>query len=300
MISFNCPCGKPFRFSLKFRGRSFRCNACGRSLVVPEESAKTGVNNSVPVASGDIITPVKPVLQLDLDSLPVYLGNMPPKNAPVHAAKKERVDQLTMDDNDDEDDEIIISGSLTRTGKQENVIRTDVGVDESEQDSTSTILSKAVISQQLKEEQEQFEAAQSVNAAPEQKPTKKAGLLSGFFKKKPAIPKEPKTSVPKKPKKEKRVNTSVVPPRKSSDLSQGKKIVSKILVLLAPILIVALGAFWFWEHTQVNAERTNVVKLKQEIERLNKQLNDLRKEQTPQATGDAVTAVDVPSDIDLN
>lgn len=38
MISFTCQCGKPYRFSPKFRGQKLRCSDCGASLVVPEES----------------------------------------------------------------------------------------------------------------------------------------------------------------------------------------------------------------------------------------------------------------------
>jgi len=185
MISFDCQCGKPFRFSLKFRGREFRCNECGRPLIVPEESqpsAKTGVKRSASVSSGEIITPVKPVLQIDLGSLPAGTSM---KNVPAQR-KENQIDES-------EDDEIIVSGSLSKVQEEKeekNVFHIDLDINESdEKDATSVILSKAAISQQVKEKQEQTEAAKTANVVLEQTTTKKAGRFSVFSKKKPAVPK---------------------------------------------------------------------------------------------------------------
>lgn len=74
MISFDCQCGKPFRFSLKFRGREFRCNMCGRPLVVPQESIisdqkEGGTKQFSSIGTGEVIAPVKPVLQIDVEAL---------------------------------------------------------------------------------------------------------------------------------------------------------------------------------------------------------------------------------------
>ena len=143
MISFDCQCGRPFRFSLKFRGREFRCTTCGRSLVVPEESLTPDIDDIAPVGSGKAIVPVAPGSLLD----------------------------------EHDEDEIIITGDLPKIKEEENAFSIDLD----ENESTSTILSKAAISQQMK-------AAQAAEAAPEEKPAKKAGLLSGFFKKKAAVP----------------------------------------------------------------------------------------------------------------
>ena len=362
MISFDCQCGKPFRFSLKFRGRQFRCNTCGRPLVVEESqpSLTADAKQSAFVGPGEVITPVKSVLQLD-----------PPRQ------------QVPVSEPEDEDDGIIISGSLSKAGEEGNVFHIDLDIDElgEEVDSTSTILSKAAISQHLLEEQERTEAEQSASSASEK--TKKSGLLSGFFKKKPVVPnviditeesadklipapkvskkvpkalkkqlpapdsakpvaepasgkakkggfgffkKKPATPVavgiaendapkpapvpkkekkggfgffkkkptapvaidivesdapkpapvPKKEKKGKVMDTASVP-------SQKNGIITKILVFLGPILIVTLGALWFWERTQANAEREKVVKLERDIQNLRNQVNDLRQNQTPQA-----------------
>ncbi|MGL6193574.1 MAG: hypothetical protein ACRC2T_01990 [Thermoguttaceae bacterium] len=92
MISFACPCGKNFRFSEKFIGRAFRCNLCGRPLVVPAESelpgstsAASATNGSVSQGAGsfsnaqsksgsvEIITPVTPTLSIDIGALPTKL-----------------------------------------------------------------------------------------------------------------------------------------------------------------------------------------------------------------------------------
>jgi len=156
MISFDCPCGKPFRFSPKFCGRPFRCIACGRPLVVPEESSATLTDDL-----GETITPVKPVLQIDLDSLPVL--------------SRGRV-QNQGDESDE--DEIIISGSTSKAG-EESAFHVDI--EPEEKDSTSVVLSKAAVAQQIKNKKKQEQA----EAAPEPKPAKKGGFLSGFFKKKP-------------------------------------------------------------------------------------------------------------------
>jgi len=164
MISFNCPCGKPFRFSPKFRGRQFRCNACGESLVVPDEP------------------------------------------------------QFPATPDEHEEDEIIISDLLPKA-REKNVFPIDLD----ENESTSTILSKAVIAQQLKAEQEQAEAAQAPEAAPESKPAKKGGLLTGLFKKKPKTTDAAAKPVPAPKTKEKPAKAPKAPKTPASKEEKPKK-----------------------------------------------------------------------------
>ncbi len=327
MISFDCQCGKPFRFSLKFKGRQFRCNTCGRPLVVPEESEaalSVGKKQVVSVGSGEIITPVKPVLKIDLGTIPQSLqkpdlGPAPPpvediddtpiQGVLVHSDADDTVGE------DEDDEEIVISGHLEKIKENEFHLDLDIGEPvEQDKDSTSTILSKAVLSNVLKEQAESSAPAEEISVvSTKEKPAKRGGMLSGFFKKKPVVPnvidlppESPKSEpAPAKNKSKKRLPAPTPPPLEAvpdhdpkktaqekpaktkpaaggDSPSRVKKIVTTGLVFLGPILIVTLSVLLFMERGQTAVQRENVAKLKKDVENLNRRIGELQKAVEPQ------------------
>lgn len=226
MISFDCQCGKPFRFSLKFRGREFRCNMCGRPLIVPEESiasdpaAKT--KSLASVGSGETIAPVKPVLQIDLGALPKGMRNpsapaetrlesVARKPETVSAAKlKETFPQQVrsnqpneLDDDDVDDDDIVISGSLSKVDEDHFHVDLDIEpVDEEAivvENTAEKPKKKGFFGRGEKKEKPEKAAkpqpsvvASSTTEVSDETPTRKKGFFGGAKKEKSVKPEKTK------------------------------------------------------------------------------------------------------------
>lgn len=216
MISFDCVCGKPFRFSTKFKGRPFRCNVCGRPLIVPDESASAessstlkALQNAEDGQSEGIIKPVKPVLKIDLGSLPQTMQGPGREKSPVPVKKALKVVKTVIDDETpisgvpassgktgeypDEDDIVITGIPLSQSQSKEDFVFESDSVPPTESDSTSTILSKAAI------ETYRQRTEQQPKAIPDEEPPP-AAKKKGFFakKEKSVVAAAEPTPVPKK------------------------------------------------------------------------------------------------------
>lgn len=83
MISFTCECGKPYRFSPKFRGQAFNCSNCGVRLTVPRE----GEEPVRPVH----VQPAQELREVNVENTPMPQGN-PEKNDPGAVSKPKTVE----------------------------------------------------------------------------------------------------------------------------------------------------------------------------------------------------------------
>ena len=289
MISFDCQCGKPFRFSLKFKGRPFRCNVCGRSLVVPEESvAKTGgkPHTSVKtVDSSDIITPVKPVLAIDLASLPKNLRGAaaPPvavddfdDDTPISGISYRREDE-TVSDFDDDDDGVVFTGNVSKTDNDD--FHVDLSLERQDQSKPKppVVVVKSDVAQSVPETSE---------PETQQAPKKKSGWFSSRKKEtkdgeEPVKqPQKPEKKAKTKPAKEKAVK--VQQPASESGVQQSKKtrnVMNLMTIVVSLLLVVVFAGLWMLERGNSKTERDKAVKFENQANEFRQKYNALMQEQ---------------------
>ena len=275
MISFDCQCGKPFRFSLKFIGRPFRCNVCGRPLIVPDANVAHTSEKTVATVVGDIITPVKPILAIDLDSLPKAIAGSAPRidkdvddfddDTPINGISYNKEDETVSDDEDD----LVLTGNITQI---DDVGDFHVDLALETQDHTKPKPTDVIVE------------APPV-AGNEQAPKKK-----GWFSSKKKEPKaETELSKPaKKPEKVKPVKEKKVKPAKvqqpaaqtgDAPVKKSQNIGSLVLIVVLLLATVVFAGLWMLEKGSTKTEREKATQFENQANEFRQKYNTLVKEQ---------------------